>query len=208
LDGVSVTVNGKSAFVSYISPMQINAQAPDDTTTGTVPVVVTNNGVASASATVILDEYSPALFTFQGNYAVATRTNFSWAVRPGEFLGVTTTPAVPNDVIILWGTGFGPTSPHISAGQKVPASGQYTLTAPPIRVPANAPANAPDGDLPVAIAVNGRTSPNGVFLTIKNPTQILAPSNLQGTAKSATMISLAWTDPVSIGLNTHLERST
>src|ERR1041385_8698963 len=30
LDGVSVTVNGKSAFVFYISPTQVNALTPPD----------------------------------------------------------------------------------------------------------------------------------------------------------------------------------
>ncbi|HYM06899.1 MAG TPA: LamG-like jellyroll fold domain-containing protein [Terriglobales bacterium] len=231
LDGVSVTVNGAPAFVSYISPTQINAQAPDDTTTGIVPVVVTNNGVTSASANVALDQYSPAVLMWPGNYAVATRTDFSWAVKAGEFPGVTTAPAKPNDVIILWGTGFGPTNPSVPAGQNASANGHYTLTATPTitvagiaanyvaggPTPGNAglyqvafrvPANAPDGDLPVGVTVNGRTSPSGVFLTVTNPMQILAPSNLEATAESASQISLTWTDPVSVGLKTHIERST
>jgi hypothetical protein len=36
LDGVSVTINGRPAAVSYISPGQVNVQAPDDSTTGPV----------------------------------------------------------------------------------------------------------------------------------------------------------------------------
>ena len=43
LGGASVTIDGKLAYLSYVSPGQINLQAPDDTATGTVPVVVTTN---------------------------------------------------------------------------------------------------------------------------------------------------------------------
>ena len=43
LDGVSVTVNGKPAAISFISPGQINAQAPDDTSTGMIAVIVKNS---------------------------------------------------------------------------------------------------------------------------------------------------------------------
>ena len=41
LDGVSVTVNNKPAFVYYISPGQININVPDDTATGEVAIQVT-----------------------------------------------------------------------------------------------------------------------------------------------------------------------
>ena len=34
LDGVSVTVNGLPGYVAYISPTQVNVQAPDDPTVG------------------------------------------------------------------------------------------------------------------------------------------------------------------------------
>jgi hypothetical protein len=49
LDGVSATVNGKNAFVYYISPSKINILTPPDSINGTVQVVVTNNGVATAA---------------------------------------------------------------------------------------------------------------------------------------------------------------
>lgn len=34
VDGVSVTINGKSAAISYVSPSQLNVQAPTDAATG------------------------------------------------------------------------------------------------------------------------------------------------------------------------------
>ena len=44
LDGVRVLVNGKPAYVYYISPTQINALAPEDATIGSVPIEIDNNG--------------------------------------------------------------------------------------------------------------------------------------------------------------------
>ena len=37
LGGTSVTINGKAAYLSFVSPTQINVQAPNDTATGSCP---------------------------------------------------------------------------------------------------------------------------------------------------------------------------
>src|SRR6202022_3581061 len=50
LGGTSVKINEKAAYLSVFSPGQINLQAPDDTATGTVLVVVTTAS-GSASST-------------------------------------------------------------------------------------------------------------------------------------------------------------
>src|SRR5580692_11288700 len=62
LDNVTVSINGKKAAISYISPGMLNVQAPADTTIGSVPVVVTN-AAGTATGTTTLQNYSPALFT-------------------------------------------------------------------------------------------------------------------------------------------------
>ena len=49
LDNVSVTVNGKPAYVYYISPTQINILTPPDPMSGPVQVVV-NNSLATTMA--------------------------------------------------------------------------------------------------------------------------------------------------------------
>ena len=46
LDGVGVTVNGESAFVSYVSPTQINILVPADVTPGQAQIKVTNSNFA------------------------------------------------------------------------------------------------------------------------------------------------------------------
>src|ERR1041384_6972056 len=45
LDGVSVTINGRRAFLSYISPGQVNAQVPAGLSASPAQVVVTNSAL-------------------------------------------------------------------------------------------------------------------------------------------------------------------
>src|ERR1700730_1101152 len=61
LDGVSVNVGSKPAFVYFISPGQINVQAPD-VGTGPVPVIVTTPGGTSVAVTANVVAQSPAFF--------------------------------------------------------------------------------------------------------------------------------------------------
>ncbi len=66
LDGVSVTVGGKSAFVYYISPTQVNILTPPDPMTGSVQVQLTNNARTSAPYTAQAQSMSPSFFIFGG----------------------------------------------------------------------------------------------------------------------------------------------
>lgn len=127
LNGTTVTINNKSAFISYVSPLQINVQAPDDTQTGSVVVAVTNpNGTGSATAT--LAQAAPSFLVLDNTHVagIIPRTDGSGAQAGGayDFLGPTgsslgfpTTAAKAGDVIALFGVGFGPTNPPVPAGQ-------------------------------------------------------------------------------------------
>jgi uncharacterized protein (TIGR03437 family) len=188
LDGVSVTIGGKQAYISFISGGQINALVPD-AGTGTMPIAVSTPSGTSTTST-DSQSVSPAFFLWVSKYAIATRQDFSWAVKNGTFSGTTTIPAKPGDVIILWGTGFGPTTPAVPVGLQVPSDQAYA-TANPVTVtvgglPAQVfgaalapgfaglyqvaiqvPANAPNGDLPVVATVAGVPSPGDVTLTVQ-----------------------------------------
>ena len=109
LDGISVTIDGIPAYVEYISPTQINVQAPTDTATGTVNVVVTNNGLASAPFAAQSQSAAPAFF-------MSPTYNVYASLIPGYLPVTATAPAIPGDLVVLWATGFGPTRPPTPAG--------------------------------------------------------------------------------------------
>ena len=62
LDKVSATLNGKSAYVYYVSTAQIDILTPPDTISGAVQVVVTNHGTATAAFTAQAQPISPSFF--------------------------------------------------------------------------------------------------------------------------------------------------
>ena len=117
LGGVSVTVGGQAAYIYVVSPTQINAVAPT-LQAGPTQVVVTTAAGNSLPFAVTAQTLQPAFFTW-GNYAVATRTDYSYAV-PNGTLSVATSAAKAGDVVVLWGTGFGATNPQAPVGREVP----------------------------------------------------------------------------------------
>jgi uncharacterized protein (TIGR03437 family) len=123
LDGVSVTVNGKAAFIYYISPTQININTPDDTAIGPVPLQVKNALGVSSVATVNRYKVSPALqsvpqFFINGKqYVVALTPDFQTFIgQPNMLAGVAFAAAKPGSAISLYALGCGPTNPPSQAG--------------------------------------------------------------------------------------------
>ena len=113
LDGVSVSFGGVPAYVYYISPTQINVQAPDGAR-GQVAVTVTNSSGTSSASNVTMSDYAPAFFQ-SGQYAIATHQDGT-LVAPAGMIG-NSSPAARGETVILWGTGFGVTTPAVPAGQ-------------------------------------------------------------------------------------------
>jgi len=190
LDGVTVLFSGKPAYLTYISPTQINLIVPD-IKPGITPVVVTNSGITPTGLFETTASVSgPAFFTWPGNQVVATRQDYSYAVKSGTFSGLATVAAKPGDVLILWGTGFGPTTATAPAGIPVPGDKTYaTSTAPAVtinsipakvyggalasgyaglyQVAIQVPNSIADGDWPIVATIGGVSSPSGVLLSVK-----------------------------------------
>src|SRR6185503_21357227 len=98
--------------------------------------------------------------------------------------------AKPNDVIILWGTGFGPTTPAVAAGRRVPADRTYNVAnaievkiggvtaeffgaalpsgfAGLYQIAVRVPPNVADGDQPAVATIGGVSSPTTTILTVQ-----------------------------------------
>lgn len=202
LDGVTVTFYGVPGYISYVSPTQINVLTPQFPV-GSTAIEVVNNGASSFSSglTVQVNQYDPAFFTLNsstlGNQVIATRQDYSYAVKSGTIAGVTTTPAKPGDVLVLWATGFGPTQPGTLAGYVTPSDQEYS-TSTPVTVTINGvaamvygaalapgyaglyqiaiqvPTSLGNGDWPIVATVglaaelSATSTPGGVILSVHN----------------------------------------
>ncbi len=123
LGGTTVTVAGKPAFVYFVSPGQVNVQAPAGIPPGQQPVVVTTAGGINANYTVPVSATQPGLlappsFIVRGNqHVVALFSNTLTYVLPVAIPGAATARAKPGDNLTLYGIGFGPVVPDTPAGQ-------------------------------------------------------------------------------------------
>ena len=159
LNGVSVTVNGEPAAVSFISPTQVNFLVPPDIQSGAAQIVVTNNGLASTAATVTITSTAPALFTLgaadatTGNsYIAAEHANGAIAGPPSLVTGVTSTPYNAGETMVLYGTGFGATNPAAPVG-----------TAPTVALPLTLLPAVTVGGLNATVSFGGLIGP-GLYL--------------------------------------------
>ena len=193
VDGVSVSIGGKAAYVQYVSPTRIQVLTPPDLGLGSVAVQVTNSNGTSASVSVTSQQFAPGFFEWQNNQPVATHAaDSSDAMKNGTYSGLTTVPAKPGEYVTFWGSGFGPTTPAIPNGTLVPITdGPYYVTNVPLltingqpmtyygtalaptfaglyQATAQVPISTANGDWPVIATVGGISSPTGVVLTVHN----------------------------------------
>jgi uncharacterized protein (TIGR03437 family) len=184
LDGVSVTVNGKAAYIYYISPTQINILTPPDAISGTVQVVVTNNGLPSSSFAAQAQALSASFFIFgAGPYVAAVHADGS-LIGPASLYPGSTTPVTPGETILLFANGFGPTSVPVVSGSLaqsgtlsptpvikiggVTATVAFAGLVAPGQFQFNVvvPATVPGGDEPITATYNGVTTASGTLLTM------------------------------------------
>jgi uncharacterized protein (TIGR03437 family) len=187
LDNVSATVNGKAAYVYYISPTQVNILTPPDAMSGPVQVLVNNGGAPSTSFTAQAQAVSPSFFVFGGGpYVAATHANGTF-LGPVSLYPGSTTPAKPGETVVLYANGFGTTSTPVVSGAMTqsgtlsplpvikiggigamvtfaglnvtPGEFQFNVVVPP---------NAPDGDSSITATYNGLTTQSGTLIAIQH----------------------------------------
>jgi len=187
LDGVSVSIGGQPAYIYYVSPGQINAIVPN-IPAGQTTLSVTTPAGSSAGVTVNVAAQAPAFFLWPGSQAVATRTDGTYAVKSGTFSGADTTAAHAGEVVILWGTGFGATTPAVGPGIQTPGDKLYncdpvTATVGGVaatvygcalspgwaglyQVAIQVPASLTAGDHLLKVVIDNASSPDGVILSV------------------------------------------
>jgi uncharacterized protein (TIGR03437 family) len=137
LGDISVTIDGKLAYLWYVSPTQINLQAPDDGNTGKSVNVVVTTPTGIATSTVTLGQFGPSFSVLDGKHVagIILRSDGSGAYGGGTYdilgptgtsLGYKTVAARAGDTLELFGIGFGPTNPVVLAGKAFTGAAQTT----------------------------------------------------------------------------------
>jgi uncharacterized protein (TIGR03437 family) len=198
LDNVSVTINGKPAYVWFLSTGQLNVQAPEDSATGNVAITVNNCTTASAPFMFARRSLAPG-FLAPSNYAAnGTQYLVAFFVSDGAYVlntslgasfGVNSRPAKPGDQVYTYGIGFGDVTPTILSG--VIAAGSNTLvnkvaislgsTAATISYQGLTPGSVglyqfnftvppglANGDYQINVTQNGVAVPQTMYLTVQN----------------------------------------
>lgn len=124
LGGTTVTVGGQAAFISYVSPGQVNVLIPDSVPVGPQTLVVTTTAGSSTPAVVTVRRTEPGIlapveFKKDGTqFAAAFSADASAFIMPqGAIEGVPSHPARPGDTITLYGIGFGNVAPGMPTGE-------------------------------------------------------------------------------------------
>ncbi len=144
LGGARVLYDGVPAFISFAGEAddfgvpfdQINFVVPDTNGKGAgglVPVEVETAGGRSAPAMVIHQALSPSFFPLVAPNVAAVHLDGVRVGPPGLIPGVTTREANPGDIVLLFGTGFGPTTPPVDVGT-IPPPGTISTTVEAVRI--------------------------------------------------------------------------
>ena len=186
LQGVSVTVNGKPAYVSFISATQVNVLTPLDSTTGAVAVTINNGTTTSATLTANVQPVSPGFLRFNdGIHIAAEHADYS-LLGPASLSapGSAFTPAKPGEIILLYGDGFGlpvstlttgsdvqtgplPTWPQVTIGGATATVLYAGLISPGLyQLNVVVPTTAANGDNQVIATYAGASSPTGAMIPV------------------------------------------
>lgn len=179
LNGVEVWVNGAPVPVYFISPTQVNAQAPSNAS-GSVTVQVFRLGLGSNILTAPVAQTQPSVYFYQVNskdYAAALFLDYSLVGDPAIAPG--THKAKVGDVIALYAAGLGPSSSGVALTSPVPITGvsvtigtaSAQILAADLVAPGQYQINfvvpqLADGEYAITVSKSGQTSPATVFFEI------------------------------------------
>ena len=177
LNGVEVWVNGAPVPVYFVSPGQVNAQAPLNIS-GTITVQVVRLGLPSNTLTAPVAQIQPSLYYYQAgskSYAAALFVDYTIMGDPAVVPG--TRKAMPGDIIQLYASGLAPSQSGSAVTSPVPITGVGVtigttgaevsfagLVAPgQFQVNFTVP-QLPAGEYSIKVSTSGKTSqPNVLF---------------------------------------------
>ena len=129
LGETTVTLNGVECPLFYVSEFQINLQIPFETPVDIeVELIVTRGGLSSEPFTLIVRTDAISIFTYE---RMPASGEFEPVVLHSDGVTLVTpeNPAKPNEVLVIYATGFGPLLNGPLTGMPAPAPPNDSLTA-------------------------------------------------------------------------------
>jgi uncharacterized protein (TIGR03437 family) len=122
LSDVRVSVNGVPAPLFYLSPVQVNAQIPFETSIGPARIEVTSSA-GMATLNVQVAPAAPGIFTLnsQGSGAGAIEHGITGRLVTDK------NPATPGEIISIFCTGLGAVNPPAATGVAPPTPPSHTV---------------------------------------------------------------------------------
>jgi uncharacterized protein (TIGR03437 family) len=179
LNGVSVTVNGKSAFLYYVNPTQLNVLAPTDPLTGDIKVQVKVDSQFSNTMLVPSHVVSPSFFELVSSagihYVYGRHLDYS-LIGPLALYPGFTTPVRPGETILVAMTGLVNQSGSVPGDLPVIAIGgsRATVLAPPALIAPGTyqinlvvPNDVPDGDQVLSATFAGSVTQTDLLISVQ-----------------------------------------
>jgi uncharacterized protein (TIGR03437 family) len=195
LGGTSVTIANEPAYLWAVSPTQINLQVPADIVANVATVTVTTSN-GTGTSTVKFAQQAPSFSLLGDDKHVAAEIATPSGtgaygggtydlLGPVDTFSFTTRPVKAGETLMLYGVGFGPTSPAVTSGMLFSGSAptvdriliyiggvQAHITYSGImqaglyQIDVTVP-GAPSGDQPLLAVVNGVQTPPGPVVTVQ-----------------------------------------
>jgi uncharacterized protein (TIGR03437 family) len=189
LNGVSVKVNGKAAYIYYISANQINALTPLNLEAGPAAVVVTNGTASTAALKVTAAATAPSFLHFGASQHIAAIHADGSLLGPASMSvpGYPFSPARPGETIVLYATGFGlqdvvleegsakqfgelPSMPLVRIGDTVAEVEFAGVVSPGLyQINVVVPSTAANTENPVTAEYGGVATPAGSIIAVQAP---------------------------------------
>ena len=122
LGGLTVRVGDRLLPLFFVSPGQINAQVPDDLATGDQVLTISPAGAPEVRAPFTVVRNAPGLFP-----VVVNGTAMAMVVHEDGSLVTADAPALPGELLTVYGTGFGPAERARPEGFPIPPTPAYSM---------------------------------------------------------------------------------
>ncbi len=128
---VTVTVGGKSGYVTFVHPTLLGVQIPFEAPPGTTTLTVSAGGLSSAPFNVTLGTYAPTIYSVCNQANICGPAYFTSGNATGQPV-TTSAPASPGEILGIFAVGLGPTTPATPTGPETAIN--RTATVPTVTV--------------------------------------------------------------------------